>query len=77
MWCEMEKGTRLKDPVTKEEMDGKYYFTYPSELIKDKPSRWPFSIVEKPWSYSAAAPNSAKAGIFAAILSVLGLFFCC
>lgn len=77
MWCEMEKGTRLPDPVTGEEMPDKYYFTYPSELIQDDPSRWPFTIVEKPWSYSAAAPNSARAGIFAAFLSVLGLFFCC
>jgi len=78
MWCEMEKGTQLPDPITGEEgQDDKYYFTYPSELINDDPSRWPFTIIEKPWSYSAAAPNSARAGIFAALLSVLGLFFCC
>lgn len=78
MWCEMEKGTRLIDPSTGEEYDDKYYFTYPSELIKDTPSRWPFSIVEKPWAgYSAAAPNSARVGIFAAFVSMLGLFFCC
>jgi len=77
MWCEMEKGTRLTDPATGEEMPDAYYFTYPSELIKDTPSRWPFSIVEKPWTYSAAAPNNARVGMFAALLSVLGLFFCC
>jgi len=78
MWCEMEKGTKLLDPITGEEMPDTYYFTWPSELIEDNPSRWPFTIQEKPWGgYSAAAPNSAKAGIFAAILSVLGLFFCC
>lgn len=80
MWCEMEKGTNFKPnpDVSDEEDPDKYYFTYPSELINDNPSTWPFSIVEKPWAgYSAAAPNSARVGIFAALLSVLGLFFCC
>jgi len=77
MWCEMEKGTRLPDPTTGEEMPGKYYFTYPSELIKDTPSWRPWKFVEKPWSYSAAAPNNARVGIFSAFLSLLGLFFCC
>lgn len=78
MWCEMEKGTKLTDPNTGEEMENAYYFTYPSELILDVPSNRPFEIVEKPFAgYSSAAPNSARAGIFAAILSVLGLFFCC
>lgn len=77
MWCEMEKNTQLVDPNTGEEQN-EQYFTYPSELIKDTPSRWPFSIVEKPWvGYSAAAPNNARMGIFAALMSVLGLFFCC
>lgn len=79
MWCEMEKGTRLTDPVTGTEMEDAYYFTYPSELIQDNPSRFPFDIIEKPnpWLNSAAAPNRASGGLFMALLSVLGLFFCC
>jgi len=75
MWCEMEKGTLLQDS-NDEDIPGQYYFTYPSELIEDVPSRWPFTIVEKPWTYSEAAPNNARVGIFAATLSMLGLFFC-
>lgn len=77
MWCEMEKGTRLTDPSTGEEYSDRYYFTYPSELIEDKPKKRPFEIREKPWDYSSAAPNSARVGIFAAFLSLLGLFLCC
>jgi len=78
MWCEMEKGTRLTDPNTMEEIPNAYYFTYPSELIEDEPADRPFWIKEKPNpGYSSAAPNSARAGIFAALLSVLGLFLCC
>jgi len=77
MWCEMEKGTLLKNETTGNFTD-KYYFGYPSELIEDNPSYWPFTIVEKPFKgYSAAAPNSARFGIFAAFLSMFGLFFCC
>lgn len=77
MWCEMEKGTRLEDDQGNE-IDDRYYFTYPSELINDNPSYWPFTIVEKPFvGYSAAAPNSARVGVLAAFLSMLGLFFCC
>jgi len=77
MWCEMEKGTRLIDPNTGEEYEDKYYFGYPSELIQDVPRNRPWTIIEKPWSYGSAAPNSARVGIFAAFLSVLGMFFCC
>lgn len=83
MWCEMEKSTVVDytytdGPNAGEPIPDRHYFTYPSELIKDVPSRWPFTIIEKPWAgYSAAAPNSARVGVLAAFLSVLGMFFCC
>jgi len=41
MWCEMEKGTTAYDNSGNEEG---LYFTYPSELIDDNPSNWPFHI---------------------------------
>jgi len=79
MWCEMEKGTLVDYTGVNVDTDGRdpYYFTYPSELINDVPSIWPFTIVEKPWDYGGAAPNSGRVGVIAALLSMLGLFFCC
>lgn len=70
MWCEMEKGTTLPGN------DDAHYFTWPSELINDNPSWWPFKILPRD-NRSAAVPHSAKAGLFAALLSMLGLLFCC
>lgn len=76
MWCEMEKGTKLED-ANGDETDH-YYFGYPSELIQDVPSWWPFTIVEKPFAgYSAAAPNSASMGILAAFMSMFAMLLFC
>jgi len=41
MWCEMEKSTEVTD--SQGEFLG-YYNTYPSELIPDEPSSYPFHI---------------------------------
>lgn len=70
MWCEMEKGTTLPDN------DDAYYFTYPSELIDDNPSKWPWKIIHLDGT-SAASPRTVHTGIIFSILSLLGLFFCC
>lgn len=39
MWCENEKGTFVND-----DEKGNRYYTYPTDLIPDQPSKWPFHV---------------------------------
>jgi len=41
-WCEGERGTTFM--IDDVEQPGKYYYTYPSDLIPDEPSNYPFHI---------------------------------
>jgi len=40
MWCEEEKGTFVNDDET-----GNRYYTYPTDLIPDEPSNYPYHIM--------------------------------
>lgn len=70
MWCEMEKST-LYD--SEEEL---YYNTYPSELLPDEPSQYPFHIKHL-FGNSSGSQTKPNHYLTVGILSVFALLCLC
>jgi len=64
-WCETERGTTMNN-------DGAtLYYTYPSDLLPDKPSKYPFHIIQ---IFGRNAGSQTRPNIWAiSLVAVLGL----
>jgi len=67
-WCEHERGT-TQDDVDLEE-GGHLYYTYPSDLIPDNPSKMPFHI--KKLKYGSST-SMTRPNLWLALLAATGL----
>lgn len=63
-WCEKERGTKMDDGAT-------MYYTYPSDLLPDKPSKYPFHIIQ---IFGKNAGTQSRPNIWAiSLIALLGL----
>lgn len=56
-WCEYERGTNIEDHIDINEGDNGYgqsYYTYPSDLLPDNPTTFPFHITHLGYKSSAS-----------------------
>jgi len=74
MWCEQEKGTLFFEDS--EEDVYLYYHTYPSELIPDEPSSYPFHIKHL-FGNSSGSQTKPNHYLTVGILSVFALLCLC
>jgi len=73
MWCEMEKGTEVLDDNG--DFLG-YYNTYPTELLPDEPSNYPFHIKHL-FGESAGSQTKPNHYLTVGILSAFALLCLC
>jgi len=76
-WCEYERGTNIEDHVDITDGEngyGKSYYTYPSDLLPDNPTSFPFHITHLGYSSSA---SFVRPGFFFPLLAagLATLFF--
>jgi len=65
-WCEAERGTELDD-----EGEAQLYYTYPSDLLPDEPSQYPFHIQQ---IFGKNAGHATRPNIWAiSAIAVVGL----
>jgi len=72
-WCEYERGTNIEDHVSLSEGDNGYgesYYTYPSDLLPDNPSQFPFHITHLGYSSST---GFVRPSIWLTLLAAMGL----
>jgi len=73
-WCEYERGTNIEDHVTTvvegDEGYGQAYYQYPSDLLPDNPTQFPFHITHL--GYSSAA-GFVRPSIWLSLLAAMGL----
>lgn len=73
-WCEYERGTNIEDHVTTvvegDEAYGQAYYQYPSDLLPDNPTQFPFHITHL--GYSSAA-GFVRPSIWLSLLAAMGL----
>lgn len=77
MWCEMEKGTEVLNDQGESYDPIRYYNTYPSELIPDEPSVYPFHIKHLFGNSSGSQTKPNNHIITIGILSVFALLCIC
>lgn len=68
-WCEAERGTEYTG--TADHQEGQLKYVYPSDLIEDKPSRYPFHI-QHIFGRSSASLASPRAWLMATLLAAAG-----
>lgn len=68
-WCEGERGATFQ--IDNVDQDGKMYYTYPSDLIPDEPSTYPFHIQQ---IFGRNAGSQTKPHIWmVSVVAILGL----
>jgi len=68
-WCEGERGSTFQ--IDEVDQDGKMYYTYPSDLIPDEPSTYPFHIQQ---IFGRNAGSQTKPHIWmVSVVAILGL----